>query len=348
MDQGELKNICYIDILNLWKVLIIIHIVIYKLNYCWGIGFMRNIVILGWVWVYINNYYTRFLLEKSVNYSSQKCIVPIIKLNRFIIQYYIKRKYILLTNIFIGIFWYNVITNIAFVNIIMHGRLHYIGLNRYYIYVWKDLWYIKLCYLKKFKNRGFWKIYKRYKLFSVNLIVKIIKQIKFLRREWHKLFNYRLRKFKANKIYNIIYKRFSNNALLSIYNVYLFVMGSKLLLSIKWFKIYEFIYKYLNKWYFVSTTNNLYYIGLSKWYIIYWIFQFRLIKNLRSWRRRSKVIRRPYIWQVNDINQFIEVDYFTFTSFKLPIDTNTYLLYSYLFLYLHWEFINIYNWKYFY
>ena len=58
---------------------------------------------------------------------------------------------------------------------------------------------------KKFKNKGFWKIYKWYKLFSTNFIVKIIKQIKFLRCEWHKLFNYRLREFKVNKIY----KRFS-------------------------------------------------------------------------------------------------------------------------------------------
>ena len=55
----------------------------------------------------------------------------------------------MLTNIFIGIFWYNVIINIVFVNIIMHGRLHYIGLNCYYIYMYERIYDVENYVIQK-------------------------------------------------------------------------------------------------------------------------------------------------------------------------------------------------------
>lgn len=287
-------------------------------------------------------------MGKVLNYWTYRCVIPGQRYRWHVLGYYTRRKYILLTDVFIYTNWYNVLKATAFVNINFYVRFSYFGIFRWYVRPGKDLWFIKHCFIKKYVRQDVWKVYRRNRSLNVNVIVKILWQVKCLRREWHKLMLYRLKKFRAGLMYNLLYRKFHNNSFFHLFGVYMMVMGSKFLITVRWYKIYELLYKYLNKYQSTDIHNRLYYIGLSKWYLVYWIRQWRVVKYMQLYHKSIRGKRKFYLWQLYDVAQYVEVDYFTFTSFKLPLSMYLCLMCTHLFVYFHWEFVNVYNWKHFY
>lgn len=293
-------------------------------------------------------YYWLAKVVKFINYHKRRIVIPNFWVEKYLIHKYVKHKYILLVNYLLKKYWDEVVARHAFINIHILGRINYIGFHRYSLYLWKDLWYLKLYYVKKYVKVNAWLCYRRYRLFNVNMVTKIARYVTYMRREWHKIFKLRLKRFKASKLYRLLYCRYQNKSLLYVYSIYLIILGSKLLLNFGWYKIYETIYYYKNNVRAINLTNHLYYISMTKWYLVYWLFEINRLKKKQIYRRSLYGKNKLYIWQMYDVGQYIEVDYLTFTSFKLPITPMLYLTHTYLFIYLHWEFINIYNWKQFY
>lgn len=287
-------------------------------------------------------------IYKSIRYRKLSCLIISKRAIPYARQYLARKKYFLFINCFTYINWYRVVIDRVFMNTQVYVRVFYLRLLRGTIRLNRDVALVKRRFYSKLFSKGAWGHYKRNKLWGLNVITKVLRQVKWLRRDWHQLTSVRLHKKKAGFMYSWMYKRFCRSGVWYILNLYLMVMGSKFILVNKWYKFYrggygKVCYSYLKTW-----LLGFYYIGLSKWYLTYLILGWQYIKRLRVRRGRVWGKSKQYFWQLQDVPQCVEVDYFTLTSFQIWPLGHRYYLYNHILIYLHWEFINFYNWKHFY
>ena len=154
----------------------------------------------------------------------------------------------------------------GFMNMYIYGKINFIGIKKTAMYMNYDLIFRKQCFLAKLRQKKWSKIYYRQKFVNINVVFKILYQVKILRREWGKIFRRRLNKYGLSLVYKLIYKKVCQNVLSYLFDWYLALIGSKFIMDFKLSRIYEKCMGY-NKLAH-GLNNNLYFVGLSKWYLL--------------------------------------------------------------------------------
>lgn len=213
-------------------------------------------------------YYFRFVRDyiMDVNYGGITSIIMNLAKRKYIFQYYLCIKYIFLIYTYIYIYWYKVVQTYGFVNMYIYGKINFVGLKKTAIYMNYDLIFRKQCFLVKLRPTHGSKMYYRHKFVNINVVFKILYQVKILRREWGKIFSYRLNKYSLSLVYKLIYKKLRKDVLSYLFGWYLVLMGSKFIMDFRVCRMHEkfMIYNKLVH----GINNNFYFVGLSKWYLL--------------------------------------------------------------------------------
>lgn len=281
-----------------------------------------------------------------INYWGLNCIVRTQKLLRIAVQYYSRSKYKLLTNINTYRYWCGLINNVKFVILNMYVKITFLGFGGFRLQLHYDLRYLKYGLIRQSKGVSWYKYYRQQVGNRLNIMSKLWMKVKLLRRDWNKILVSSRKAKHISRVYLSIYRHYYKNDMWRFINLYVMLIGSKMLTNLKWLRTWDMLrFCAVEK---VQSDLIMQYIGFSKRYLYHWIMYWQQFKRQKLFDRYSAVNTYKYLWCTFDIPQYLEVDYLTCTTFRLLMMEKNYLLHTFICIYLHWEFITLYNWKHLY
>lgn len=266
---------------------------------------------------------------------------------KFFTLRYKKWKYCFLRNYNIYIYWFFLLNNYSYINIMVYSRFNWYNMPSWMRLVRRDLLNLRNCFIKNYKKRLNIKYYRSYRTYTNNILNKTLKQIKNLRRSYNLLLARPLISNKISKHINYLYRNNKSifmTLLMWIWSNYYLIILNKFIIQRSFWNAFIYLnfsslYKYIG-----YKKNKLFvnYIPISKIYLYILLHQYskRYLRylNIKSYSYTT----------TGDIPHFIEADYFSLVSCVIFINLDVYIYTLNIFFYLYWEFLSIYNWKYFY
>lgn len=284
-------------------------------------------------------------------YLSYKAIIFIIYNRGYKTISCVWRQRLLFYNSILFRYWLPMLSNYVYMTFNVYSQIAVIRWFNSIINCWGDIFNIRRFFLDQYNIVNYNIFY--YNRRPANIILKVVKQVRFLRRSYNSI----VMRPDNNKRFSQLIGRMYNSCIGYKRGILIWLVSNYISFRIS--KLYNFSSAYgmgLRRWmchlrkYIVyhNIKFNIIYLPVTKIYLYGLLNMWSALNEKGGYIHRRPKIMANYIWDWVDVPSCNEVDYFGGNSICLYRDLYSCYSYIYILFFIKWNFMNIYNWKFFY